>query len=78
MDYSTLNGLMSKLLSLKSKITTLKGKCNSEILMLQDDQWSKVEDYLQEVIDRVANAKDTWPSKYGLVMQNLDTQVKSK
>ena len=78
MNYSTLNGLTSQLLTLKGRLTTLKSKCNSDILMLESDQWSKVETYLQEIIDQVIEARDNWPSTYGSKMKTLDEAVKSK
>lgn len=78
MDYNTLGGIISKLTSLKSRVNTLKSKCNSEILMLENDQWSKVETYLQNVIDSIQNAIDNWPSTYGTPMKTKDEEVKSK
>lgn len=78
MDYNTLGGIISKLTTLKNAINVLKGKCNSEILMLENDQWSKVETYLQNVIDSIQNAIDNWPSTYGTPMKTKDEEVKSK
>lgn len=78
MDYSTLGGVISKLTSLKSRVNTLKSKCNSEILMLENDQWSKVETYLQNVIDSIQNAIDNWSSTYGEPMKSKDEAVKRK
>lgn len=71
MNYSTLNGVTSKLTELKSCLTTLKSKCNSDILMLEDDQWSNVKNYLQDIIDQVDNAINNWPTTYGEEMKKI-------
>ena len=46
--------------------------------MLENDQWSKVETYLQGVIDSIQNAIDNWPSTYGTSMKKKDEEVKNK
>lgn len=78
MNYSTLNGLTSKLRELKNKITTLKSKCNSEILLLDEDHWSEIDTYLQEIVNQITDAIENWPTDYGSKMQQIDTAVKSK
>ena len=71
MDYGTLNDTTENLRRLSEAIETVKSSCNNEILAQTNDQWSKVQDYLQTVIDEIEGAKATLPSKSGAPMEAI-------
>lgn len=71
MDYETLNETTAKLQVLAEAVTTVKDQCTNEVLAQTADQWPKVQDYLQEVIDEIEEAKANYPSTYGAPMKNI-------
>lgn len=71
MDYGTLNGTTGSLGTLAEKVNTVKENCTNKVLAQTADQWPNVQDYLQEVIDKLDEAKANYPSQYGAPMEAI-------
>ena len=77
MNYSTLEGTTSALNVLKTDLNSLKNACTSEVLELEVDKWSDVQNYIQEMIDKVEDAKTNWPTSIGSNMESIETNCKA-
>ncbi len=77
MNYKTLEGTTYALFSLKTDLTSLKNACTEEILMLDSDKWTKVQDYIQEMIDKVEDARTNWPTLIGDNMKSIEDSCKA-
>lgn len=53
--YSTMRGTTSYLNTLKTHLTGLKNLCNSDILQKDSDEWSKVQNILNDLANEVDN-----------------------
>lgn len=71
MDYGTLNETTVKLQELAEAVKAVKDQCTNEVLAQTSDQWPKVQDYLQDVIDKIDEAKANYPSTYGAPMEAI-------
>lgn len=78
MNYDTLEGTTSALDNLKTDLKSLEDACTLEILMLDNDKWSDVKVYIQDMIERVEKAIKEWPTGIGENMKSIETSCKEK
>ncbi len=79
MDYSTLNGTITELKTLKDNVQAVHDACTNNVLALQDDKWPLVQEYIKtNALTPLDNAINNWPTSIGTPMQTLENGVEAK
>ncbi len=79
MDYSTLNGTITELKTLRDNVQAVHDACTNSVLALQDDKWPLVQQYIKtNALTPIDEAINNWPTNIGSKMSTLETDVEAK